>query len=92
VKEYFISETKYLFFSYRTYSNSLTSPFHCYLKTFIMANNPFRHVIYLTDYTASRTVRVIFIFSVFKNQAHYRPGVPRGFQEVKVPRLRDNGP
>ena len=26
------------------------------------------------------------------NQCHYRPEVPRGFQEVKVPRLRDNGP
>jgi len=26
------------------------------------------------------------------NQSHYRPEVPRGFQEVKVPRLRDNGP
>jgi len=25
-------------------------------------------------------------------QPHYRPEVPRGFQEVKVPRLRDNGP
>ena len=25
-------------------------------------------------------------------QSHYRPGVPGGFQEVKVPRLRDNGP
>jgi len=25
------------------------------------------------------------------NQSHYRPEVPRGFQEVKVPRLRDNG-
>ena len=24
-------------------------------------------------------------------QSHYRPEVPRGFQEVKVPRLRDNG-
>ena len=24
--------------------------------------------------------------------SHYRPEVPRGFQEVKVPRLRDNGP
>ena len=23
------------------------------------------------------------------NQSHYRPEVPRGFQEVKVPRLRD---
>ena len=26
------------------------------------------------------------------NQSHYRPEVPRGFHEVKVPRLRDNGP
>ena len=26
------------------------------------------------------------------NQSHYRPEVPRGFQEVNVPRLRDNGP
>ena len=26
------------------------------------------------------------------NLSHYRPEVPRGFQEIKVPRLRDNGP
>jgi len=26
------------------------------------------------------------------NQSHYRLEVHRGFQEVKVPRLRDNGP
>jgi hypothetical protein len=26
------------------------------------------------------------------NQSHYRPEMPRGFQEVKVPRVRDNGP
>jgi len=26
------------------------------------------------------------------NQSHYRPEVPRGFQEVLVPRLCDNGP
>jgi len=26
------------------------------------------------------------------NQSLYRPEVPRGFQEVKVHRLRDNGP
>ena len=26
------------------------------------------------------------------NQSHYRSEVPRGFQEVKVPRLHDNGP
>ena len=25
------------------------------------------------------------------NESHYRPEVPRGFQEVKVPRLRDIG-
>ena len=27
----------------------------------------------------------------YKNQSHYRPEMPRGFQEVKVPRLRDSG-
>jgi len=27
-----------------------------------------------------------------KHQPHYRPEVPRGFQEVKVLRLHDNGP
>jgi len=26
------------------------------------------------------------------NQPHYSPEVPRGFQEVKIPTLRDNGP
>jgi len=26
------------------------------------------------------------------NQSHYRPEVPKGFQEVKAPRFRDNGP
>jgi len=25
------------------------------------------------------------------NQSHYSPDVPRGFQEVKAPRFRDNG-
>ena len=29
---------------------------------------------------------------ILKNQSHYRPEVPIGDQEVKVPRLRDNGP
>ena len=31
-------------------------------------------------------------FVTVENQSCYRPEVPRGFQEVKVPRLRDNGP
>jgi len=26
------------------------------------------------------------------SRSHYRPEVPRGFQEVKVPRLRDSSP
>jgi len=26
------------------------------------------------------------------NQSHYRPEAPKGFQEIKVPRLCDNGP
>jgi len=40
-------------------------------------------------YTDSR-IRKLFI-PVNKNQSHYRPEVPRGFQEVTVPRLHDSG-
>jgi len=43
--------------------------------------------------------RLCFHFHMFEtklskkvNQSHYRPKVPRGFQEVKVLRLRDSGP
>ena len=35
---------------------------------------------------------IIIIIIIKLNQSHYRPEVPRGFQEVNVPRLRDNGP
>jgi len=27
-----------------------------------------------------------------KYQSYYKPELPRGFQELKVPRLRDHGP
>jgi len=37
--------------------------------------------------TASNMERKIKV-----NQSHYRPEVPRGFQEVKAPRLCDNDP
>jgi len=33
-----------------------------------------------------------FVHYIRVNQSHYRPEVPRGFQEVKIPTLRDNGP
>jgi hypothetical protein len=33
----------------------------------------------------------IYIYKVKVKQSRYRPGEPRGFQEVKVPRLQDNG-
>jgi len=49
-----------------------------------------------------RGVLVIYKIKLFKtltsktegkvNQSHYRPEEPRRSQEVKVPRLRDNGP
>jgi len=38
----------------------------------------------------NRMLRAISVYHV--KQSHYRPEVSRGFQEVKVPRLRDNGP
>jgi hypothetical protein len=37
-------------------------------------------------------MNVLGIGKLKVNQSHYRPEVPRGFQEVKVPRLRDSGP
>jgi len=33
----------------------------------------------------------ILLNTLKEKQSHYRPDVPRWFQEVKVPRLRDNG-
>jgi hypothetical protein len=39
-----------------------------------------------------KSLRIVSIFRKKVKQSHYRPEVPRGFQEVKVPRLRDNGP
>jgi len=40
------------------------------------------------------TVQIYYLLtSVCKvYQTHYRPEVPGGFQEVTVPRLRDDGP
>jgi len=38
------------------------------------------------------TLDLNFKYNVKVNQSHYRPEVPSGFQEVKVPRLRDNSP
>ena len=40
----------------------------------------------------SSCLRLSFIVSVKVKQSRYSPEVPRGLQEVKVPRLRDNGP
>jgi len=37
------------------------------------------------------TFSVISLSKLKVNHSHYRPEVRRGFQEVKVPRLRDNG-
>jgi len=42
---------------------------------------------YLSNYTAQRLRK-----NKKLNQSHYRPEVPRGFQEVTAPTLRDNDP
>jgi len=31
------------------------------------------------------------VYKVMVKEFHYRPEMTRGFQEVKLPRLRDNG-
>jgi len=41
---------------------------------------------------ACRSWCIVIKFKKKVNQSHYRSEVPRGFQEVTVPRLRDNGP
>jgi hypothetical protein len=44
------------------------------------------------QYQISLGPAMIYDYEKKVNQSHYRPEVPRGFQEVKVPILRDNGP
>jgi len=39
-----------------------------------------------------RPISSLVAVKVKVNQSHYRPEVPRGFQVVKVPRLRDDDP
>ena len=36
------------------------------------------------------TTQLQLVIIIIINQSHYRPEEPRGFQELKVPRLRDN--
>ena len=45
----------------------------------------------ILSYVACPTVQYCSTLS-HKNQSNYRLELPRGFQEVKFPRLRDNGP
>ena len=52
-----------------------------------------KNSIYTTEYMkARRCSKKLYDRRKQVNQSHYRPEVPRGFQEVKVPRLRDNDP
>ena len=48
-------------------------------------------------YASCRAGTISFSLNLVKkkkiiNKSHYRPEMPRGFQEIKFPRLRDNGP
>ena len=47
--------------------------------------------VFQSNYTKLNHIKIYNLYKAM-NQSHYRPEVPRGFQEVKVPRLRDNGP
>jgi len=68
-------------------------PFHTNiitLKTKRLQYRPYcRTYIYIYIYICIRFSELV---KKKVNQSHYRPEVPRGFQEIKVPRLRDNGP
>jgi len=48
-----------------------------------MSVGPNEHLLPFTTFSAEE-VKI--------NQSHYMPVVPRGFQEFKVPALRDNSP
>ena len=54
----------------------------------ICDDNPDRN----TESAILGTTTVLLEWTNKINQSHYRPEVPRRFQEVKVPRLCDNGP
>ena len=57
--------------------------------------NPEEQCLVIHDFitpTAARRSCTVIQTKVEVNQSHYRPEVPRGFQEVKVLRLRDNRP
>jgi len=52
----------------------------------------YREIIALCSVIHTELINTLCGLNVKVNQSHYRSEVPRGFQEVKVLRLRDNGP
>ena len=46
----------------------------------------------ITNVRNRSSMSIDFLHYIKVNQSHYRLAVPRGFQEVKVPTLCDNGP
>jgi len=48
-------------------------------------------VSFLTSLKSNLCTAVATHNTIYKKQSRYRPGVARGFQEVKVPAFLDNG-
>ena len=48
-------------------------------------------IAFLDDVFVGNIIIILCFDYIIIKQSHYRPEVPRRFQEVKVPRLRDNG-
>ena len=58
--------------------------------SFVMGEIALGHdLIRLLRFTSVSFHHCSILITVKVNQSHYRPEVPRGFQEVKVPRFRD---
>ena len=71
-------------------------PHKFYLKLFLYTYRAF-FIYYLYQQMNARThththTHIYIYIYISLNQSHYRPEVPRGFQEVNIPRLRDNDP
>jgi len=73
----------------RSYPTLKTEAAHSSETSAYLYQTTRRHI---PEDTNLSNAKMNLVSSLKVNQSHYRPEVPRGFQEVKVPGLRDNGP
>jgi len=62
------------------------------IESFIILSYIYRSYMFQGQRVILRDLSLGSLYIKKVKQSHYRPEVLRGFQVVKVPRLRDNGP